>query len=372
MPRSAIAVAGLALFVGSCHAQILQLEKPGEVSLTGGGYFQFRYNASIRDHSAPGAQDIASGAHHRRAKLWLRHRAMDGRVRSYALTAFNRGTGRMFIENMYLDYDITGNEDWLRIGQFKPPLLREETLGAPRQLAAERSNTNRAFTQGFSQGLQFIANGDEHLTWTVSISDGLGQINTAAGTEDADIAFTGRIDVFPQRQKRRFRDFTSFRGSDLISTFGAAAHFETGGATIGTEDMDLLTWTADGSVEGDGWNAYGAVIGRYTNETLGSFYDTGVIAQGGCFVADDVEVFGRYDVLIPDSGRETNETFHTLTAGSTWFLVPESHALKITGDVGVTFGDQSESIAPATDATGLLSADGDTQVILRLQILVVF
>jgi len=350
----------------------LTINEEGEPALKFGGYMQFRYGGSFADNISGTDRDIAAGFMMRRAKLSMETDFADDRAHTKTVIAVNRSTGTVFLEDMFIEYDLTDTVS-VRAGQFKMALLREENISSTRQLTAERSHTNRAFTQAFSQGVQVTIDPSEQSRWTLSVNDGLGQFNTAFTNETADFAATGRYDHYFQGNRRRFRDMTSFRGQEFASTIGAAAHFETGGETIGTTDRDIFQWTVDGSLEGDGWNAYGAVIGRTTDAAgMDEFTDWGVIGQAGFFISDDTELFARYDALIPDGDRVNDELFQTITGGANWFLVPESHAAKVTGDVGISFGEQDMSIAPATSATGLVATSDDTQVVARIQILLMF
>lgn len=96
---------------------------------------------------------------------------------------------------------------------------------------------------------------------------------------------------------------------------GAALHYEGGdseGNSFGGGDYNYLSWTADLSFEGDGWNAFIAGVGGYTDfEDIGGvstadadFDDYGVVVQGGIMIPDtNWEIFGRYDAVFPDSDR---------------------------------------------------------------------
>lgn len=370
--RTLLTAAVPALFLPTPAMAQFVIEDEAGPSLKIGGYMMFRYGASFADEINATDRDIAAGFMMRRAKISMESNFADDRAHTKFVLATDRSTGTVYLEDAYVEYDATDTVK-LRAGQFKMGLLREENTSSTRQLAAERSTTNRAFTQGFSQGVQATIDPNDNSRWTFSINDGLGQANTSFTSDSADFAATGRYDHFFQGNKRRFRDMTSFRGSDFVSTIGGAVHFETGGETIGSTDQDLLQWTVDGSLEGDGWNGYGAFIGR-TTDTAGmdEYTDWGVIAQGGYFIADDKELFARYDALIPDGDRATDELFQTITGGINWYLVPESHSAKVTADVGVSFGEQDMSIAPATSATGLVATSDDSQVVARVQILLQF
>lgn len=108
--------------------------------------------------------------------------------------------------------------------------------------------------------------------------------------------------------------------------------------------------------------------------TGNSLDDFGVVLQGGIFVADQWELFGRYDVSIPDDNDRAGDfsAFSTITLGVNHYLTPESQAAKLTIDALYTPDKQSESITPASTITGVLADSEGDQFNLRLQFQLVF
>jgi hypothetical protein len=135
----------------------------------------------------------------------------------------------------------------------------------------------------------------------------------------------------------------------------------------------------DTQVEGQGWNIYAAGIWRNVDAASASedFNDFGMVLQAGYFVSDQTELFARFDVTWADADRAatvaTDDTFHTVTGGVNYYISPESHAVKFTGDVVYYFNPEADlSIVSPTTGTGLLADGEDGQIQLRLQMQVMF
>jgi hypothetical protein len=133
-----------------------------------------------------------------------------------------------------------------------------------------------------------------------------------------------------------------------------------------TDDVDLSLLTTDVSVKGSGWNVFAAAVAREIDETSGSrFTDWGLLIQGGVFITDQTELFARFDIVLPDSDRTNGDQFAEYVAGANYFITPESHALKLTGELAIMpdgQADASSLIRPST-GLGLLQTDEEQFVV---------
>lgn len=329
----------------------------GNFRLQVGGQIQFRYVIDFRNNAPAGADDFIPGFQTRRTKLSFEGHVFDPNLfykvqGNFARAGGGFGGGAMGLEEAYVGYkwDNGFSAQW---GQFKLPLLREELVSSKYQLAVDRSFVNEIFNQDYSQGIQ-AAWESEYLRVQGAFSDGIGSRNTDLGANPADWALTGRLEWLWSGQWKQFKDFTSQRGSEFAGLLGAAVHYEGGpdtptgaGAAVpppANVRQRNLIYTADLSIEGDGWNVYGAFIGANSdNYPTGApnFDDFGWVLQGGLYLTDDFELFARYDGVLPDSSRESgpagvagdrsgNDYASFVTGGFNWYL--HGHGAKFTFD----------------------------------------
>ncbi len=352
-----------------------------------GGQIQFRYLINFRDNvpstvpPAAQGQDLSTGFQTRRTKLEAKGEIADGWSYFVQVNADPDG-GSVELQEAWVKYVINENST-VQWGQFKLPLLREELVSSKRQLAAERSVVNETFTQDRSQGIQYGWDG-ENMRFRVALSDGLDTENTdfdtagggRYGLGEADVAITGRFEYMGAGDWKQFDDFTSWQGSPFAWMVGGAAHYQNAGETNNSIDHDLFQFTVDGSIEGNGWNVFGAFIFRTVDITSGvDADDFGFLVQGGVFLNPQWEVFGRWDYVDPDSVfSPADDAFNTFTAGVNYYVIPESHAAKFTGDL-VYFVDNPSTSAiifsPDT-GVGLLDTAEDGQFVIRLQFQLLF
>lgn len=378
----------------------------GQSTLTTNALFQFRYVANFRDENNAGVgadNDFTTGFEIPRARIdWSGNLINDNLTYRISVdggainNAANSDPHQLQVTWAYGQYAFEGMDGaFVRFGQFKAPLLWEELVDAEFQLAADRSVANETFTGGYSQGLMF---GYEAEAWRgyFAFTDGLnsaGSRYNSAGA--ADYALTARADFKIAGDWARFTDFTSWRNSDYAGKIGAAVHWESygdtnpssGGGPLGLSQGvqgDQLVYTIDAAVEGNGWNAFAAFFGSWTESDTGTNTDRndfGVVAQAGVFLTDQFELFGRYDGIFLDSDRPgAEDDFNFAAIGFNYYFFPESHAVKATVDLLMSFDETVPSLTAinglgqggATSPTSFLGQGDDTEFAIRAQASVLF
>ncbi len=361
----------------------------GDFRLNVGGQIQFRYLMNFGDDLGGQAdEDWEGGFQTRRTKLWFDGTVFD-EFDFKVQWNFDRDGGGAVLEDAYVSTPM-GWDGWnLKWGQFKAPFMREELVSSTSQLAVDRSHMNEVFNQDRSQGIQVGYSADD---WRLMImfSDGFNSVNTDYTTDrslafggESDYAFTGRFEYKFAGDWGQFKDFTSPSGSNWGVLLGGALHYEGGddtGNSFGGDDYNYLSWTADVSVEGDGWNLYAAGVGGYTDfEDIGGvagadadFDDYGIVIQGGLMIPDtDWEVFGRYDAVFPDSDRANDDAFNVITAGVNYYM--HGHAAKFTADVQWFLDDPADSdLATPNTGIGFLGDSDSDEFGIRLQFQLLF
>jgi hypothetical protein len=247
------------------------------------------------------------------------------------------------------NFEGEGSGLFLRWGQFQAPIIEEENIADEYGLAVGRSVANEFFNQDWSHGaiLGYATDGFKIQGY---VGDGVrapdGSFTSGASRpysgDDADFAVSVRGDLKLSGDWQQFDDITSFRGEDRAMKLGGAFLYESGGSTgVGasgtpTQDADYLLWTLDFRWELGGANVYAAYMGNDIDDSDSGNEGTnhGFVVQGGVFLAERFELFGRWDALLLDenlvSGSEEN--YHYATVGFNYYPIANSHTAKLTVD----------------------------------------
>jgi hypothetical protein len=288
--------------------------------------------------------------------------------------AFDRGDGSVVLEDVWAEWKFDDN--WsLFFGQFKVPTLREELISSTKQQAADRSLMNELHNLDRTQG--FLLNYDsEQFDLSLTFNDGPMTANTtydSPAESDLGVGARGRWNY--SGNKKQLDDLAGWQNQAYAGGLGAAFHYSTGGSTGGpTMDQDFWQVTIDNQSEGSGWNIFAAFVWSHLEPDVGDDVDTfGIVLQGGWFIAQDTEIFARWDCFQPDSDSANDDFFNTLTAGLNYYFIPESHASKLQIDVQVFIDDPADSdgVTPQQGIGFLPTADSG-EITLRVQYQLLF
>lgn len=351
-----------------------------------GWFTQFRYIMNFRDGPASSVTASDSGFTNGFEMVRTRVEAagnLHGKDLSVKVSAQFGPTGTDFTLVDAYTLVRLDNRYSLEVGQFKLPLWREWSVEPTGQLTADTSLMTEAFNPGYTQGVQLNYTGDR-FRMQASFSDGIRAANTAYNSPiESDAALAARLDFKGAGDWSLFDDFTAWRGQPSAWMAGVGIIFNPTGGTATTArvtQQTLLMLAADVSYEGSGWNVYGALVAVHANPDSGDIKitDYGTVVQGGYFVTDAVEVFGRWDAIYPDRDRGPAVAMdsQTITTGANWYLFPKSHAAKVTGDVqwfvNETFGNGIVRPLFANNVAGIRSDHEGDQFTVRFQFQLVF
>jgi hypothetical protein len=337
----------------------------GAFSLRVGGQIQARY--IVND---AGGQGTAYGFQMRRVKLQFQGHVIDQSWRYQILGAFNRNTGAFQLENAYIDKDL-GEGFSVRAGQFKAPWLQEDLVSSRRQLAVERSLLAGYFAGNFDRGIQLQYETDDFRVrlWTgngiqTPFRGGSASTITANWNNNPTAyAFVGRGEVkFGEAGWSDFMDFNSFRGGKSGVVLGVSGLAQRYGQTTGRlASAGVVTGvTGDVTVNFGGASLFASGVyetGTNVRQASGGIGDAtpwGFLVQGGYFVTETVELFGRYEYgnLSQSAAGYTDNDLNLVTVGANWFI--RGHDLKFTVDWGINL----DSLGRSTYGSGFGSNDG--------------
>ncbi len=352
-------------------AQTSALQSANPVTVS--GFTQVRFNYNSRDSVPANGEDVTQGFSI--AETRLEFSGTVGEM-AYLVSGSFDTMGAFQLVDAYVAHAY--DNGWTVVaGQQKAPYTREALISDSGVMAAGRSIVDSAFSAVRVQGLAGLKTAENYRFW-VAVSDGVRTSNTdfTSGGE-ADIAFTTRFEYMWQGADWSvFDDFASYQGSEMTAMAGAAAHYQMGGDTFAagtgaTTDVDVLGLTADVTIEGNGWAAFGSVVYQSNDFAAGSGTDSddlGYVVQGSYFVDPFWELFGRFDSIAAD----TAEDFSTVTVGVNKYFIEGSQAAKFTFDVQIFLDEQAGSLAGQNSNNVLLTSGSDSQFGVRGQLQLVF
>jgi hypothetical protein len=178
---------------------------------------------------------------------------------------------------------------------------------------------------------------------------------------------------------RQFNQFTSPVGSEQAKMWGIAVHGQHGERTGGgSQKQDQYGITTDFSFHSDGMTFFAS--GIYHNQknltsTISNGDWIGYVVQASTYMTDTSEYFIRYagGGVIQDS-LGNNDT-HILTNGVNWYL--DGQGLKVTSDLGISFGEVSNGGSGAPGMSNLMlgwraSENQNAEWVFRTQLQLAF
>ena len=333
---------------GDCHRLNMKL------------LFQPRYIYNHRHNPEYNENSNEYGFQIARANLFFNGYALCPQLR-YCLTISQiSNPGNASVEEAQILYDFT-NDLTFNFGRFRNlAFLREERTSYAKQLAVERSYMNEVFTIDYVEGAGMTWEPIEPLIFRFVVSDGLRSGSTQFRDFDRDLsdfAITSRIDLKVCGDWSQESDFTNDPCSEGFAMFfGAAVHYEKGKRKSYDKLEDFITWTADGSIEGCGWDLYSSVVGRHICWSDHRHLDQyGILVQAAKRVTRKFELFARYEWIDFDGYSDfkdfepvEDDLLRIVTGGFNYYFY--GHSFKLTGNVLYCFDP-----VPATiTATGLL------------------
>tara|TARA_B100000959_G_scaffold286358_1_gene364659 strand:+ start:49 stop:1509 length:1461 start_codon:yes stop_codon:yes gene_type:complete len=315
------------------------------------------------------------------------------------------GWGRLDPDNMTDTDDVVGVRLWeawakikiaddlsLKVGQFKLPFTRETLVDASSQLAIEKSLIDHRMGLEISTGVEFIwanrdrrffvayTNGSGAMLWATAFmfDEPTTMPPWAALNRDTSYSFTLRHEWKLSGDWEQFNQFTSPPGSGKGLLLGIAGHRQNlerddTGTSGGFVDGSMWGVTADASYLFDGASFFVAGtfhrvkdFNQFTPQDLNWM---GIVAQGGTYISNSTELFGRFEAGGTSNGALGGEAVQIVTVGLNHYL--DGQDLKVSADVGFSFG---EVPGPMENSLTGWRTDNEVrdQVVVRTQLQVMF
>ena len=276
----------------------------------------------------------------------------------------------------------------LRAGLFMNELIAEDLINPNDLLFNDYSIVENVYNPGSSKGVM-LTYMRERFSINLGYSDGLRTgFSEIRSAQRADFAVTVRTQyAWGKRGLGGFNRLLARPGTPFGVRLGAALHYQDGGRSQGTSDVQIFLGTLDLSVRGSGWSLFFALVsGQDTKQEQEAFevVTSGLTVMGGYFVLDDLQVFGQYGLvtkpkiqgeLPPDApGAPTAalSSFHAFGVGLTYFVIPGQDNVKLSTDFQYFLGREQGSTVPASPVNNIAPNDDGSQFFWRIQLSAAF
>jgi hypothetical protein len=305
--------------------------------------------------------DTEIGAEFRRIELGFRGHIFEPKI-GYVLVLASDGGSDIIAQDILISYSLT--DEWTLVGgRYFAPFLREELIGGGGSLPVALSYMNNELSVGRAEGISARYD-SESVRFHAFLSDGVGGNGKNAFSDMSNLAFSARTDFKLAGEWGQWGDFTASEGSPTGAFLGGAIHLQKGesGDSVALNDVDLFSWTVDGSIECSGWHLFASLAGTHNDSDAASDLNKiGFVTQAG-YTLGKFEPFARYEFLSFDNDfGYADDTVSMLTFGTNYHVNP---FFKIGGDIMVALDP-----VPTDSANAGWLADGvdDGQVVVRLQ-----
>lgn len=339
------------------------------------GYLQVRYIYNHRNDPPEGADASQMGFENSRTQLFFEGYVLDPTWQYRIQGEFSPSAGSFVLLDGWIRKQFE-NGFALVAGQGRVPFMREFLVVETAQLAVDRSIVHAEFSAFRSQGIIGEWQGDA-VRLAVMFNDGTqrtGGANTAWNRDNVRWAVAGRGEVKLAGDWSQFDAFSSWRGDAFGALIGFAGLYQSAQNQPDTDQPDIGSWTADLTLDFGGANLFVAGVGRTLDPSMGRSDQFGLVAQGGVFLLDALELFARYEW--GDSGDDAPD-LSVITVGANVFF--NRNGLKWTTDIGYGINPVSPFWASGLYGAGTSSIgwlpdapDEDGQVVVRTQLQLMF
>ncbi|MHC4938477.1 MAG: porin family protein [Planctomycetota bacterium] len=340
--------------------------KDGQYRLMFRWYSQARYNWNHRDNPPDDEKDDVQGWEVSRTRIWLDGDLTD---RFYFHFRINIDSSSNFkLVNAYIRWRAPGGWN-VDIGERWFYLSREDWTLPMDQLTTEFSANDLVFAIGTSRGVQ-VSKAWDTFRFYGGLSDGRfsgGQNFTQA---TSDFTLTGRFEYqWLTTDWSIWDDLTGRRGRPKGVMLGFGIGYANGkNGTPGPRLSYSILLTLDLNINWDGGQAMIYGTWRFAEPDEGEgFYNWGLVAQAGHFVADKQQVYARYEIVSAGDQPGDFDDYNTITIGYSFFPFVESNVNKFSLEFSYLFDAIDNTIVGPDTGVGFLPASEGDQWYLRFQ-----
>ncbi len=342
-------------------------DKEDQFRLNIGAYTQTRYNMNWRDSSS-GGNNFSRGTSMNRTRIFFEGKYTDQYGYHFRLNMNNSDDVELVVGYLKRNFD----ENWsMRVGAQFMALSREDWMYAQDVLGLEYSPNDFTFATGSSVGIQPHYQAKKQRFWLGVSNGAFGHKEEFPSTSTADIMLTSRYEYqLVGENWAVWDDLVGRRGRERGILLGVAGAYQrdwkdSSTGTAAEKSSELIT---DISFNGDGYQVLVSGTWLWLEPKVGQdFNNYGLLAQGGYFIAEPWQLYGRYDLISPGDMPGNQDTFNALAVGINYFPFAWTNRWKFSGEAGYLFESLDKTIVAPSGSLGWLASDEDGQWNLRFQ-----
>ena len=328
-----------------------------------GLYTQGRYDINWRDAPA-GQDDVEKGFSLNRTRFFLEGQYTPRFDYHFRVNIDDEGDFSLLVG--YLQYNI--GEKWnVRFGRQFIATSREDWMWAEDTLTTEFSPNDFTFALGTAVGFQANYRAERQRFWLALSDAASGAKKDFPNNETTDVALTGRWEYQISGDDWSVWEYVvgrRGRARGILLGLAGGYHVEEDASVFDS----VAQINADVSFNGDGYQAM--VAGSWTRrdpDAGSSFSNYGLLLQGGYFFTVKAQVYGQYNLISPGDQPGDLETFHSVTAGVSYFPFRWTNRWKFSAEVGHLFDAINDTIVEPSGSLGWLPSDEAGQTYFRVQ-----
>lgn len=324
---------------------------------------QIRYDVSWRDASA-GNEDVEKGFSVNQTRVYLEGQYTPKFDYQFQINIDDEGVFSVFAASAQFNI---GNKWNLQAGRLFIAMSREDWMSPQDTLTTEYSPNDFTFALGASTGVQAHHQGARQRFWA-AVSDGsYGAKKDFPNNETTEVALTGRWEYqIAGREWSVWDDLIGRPGRPQGILLGLAGGYQAEDDASAFDTGAQLN--ADVSFNGNGYQAVVAGSWTWRNpDAADPFSNYGLLVQGGYFLAEDVQVYGQYNLVSPGDQPGDLESFHSITAGVSYYPFSWTNRWKFSAEAGHLFDALDATIVEPSGSLGWLPSDEVGQTYFRIQ-----
>ena len=344
----------------------IQDSRKGHYRLNFGVWTTPRYTTVYKNNTPDSVPGVEKGFTINRTRIFFTGKYSE--KFNFTLVTNIGADGDFNLQQVYLAYAI--NQDYIvTVGNQFVASSREDWMDPSNILAMQCSANDAAFALGTSFGILVYRRPKNRARWWASLSNGLYGWNRAVTQSDqSDYMLGGRYEYALKGDDWAVWD-------DLVGRRGRSEGVLLGGSfnflrhTVGLLKNHGVQGNLDVSFNGDGYQALiaGVWTGQFPEGARG-FSQYGFYAQGGYFINKVIQLYARYDLVLPGGTPGDFEAYSAPGFGVNLYPFHFTNRWKISLEFNNLFGTFDNTIVPPDLALGFADSAYRGQQSIRFQL----